>query len=234
MANEVISNAVVLMEKLEQTQSENIGRAADCVVEALLRGGILQAFGCGHSLAGALELCHRAGGLVPTKLIREPAYGDYETVEGVGNLLMKKVEILENDVVFVISHSGRNPLPIEVCLESQRRGAKVVAVTAVGASRQSHSRHSSGKLLYELADIVIDTGAPFGDAAIKLEGLDTKICGMSSILTVTALQWTVLEVAKKMLIKGIEPPFYKSQNLDGGHEYNDQMMNRYLSRIWHL
>ncbi len=234
MANEVISNAMSLLEKLEQSQPDNVSKAADSVVQALTHGGILQAFGCGHSVAGALELCHRAGGLVPTKLIREPAYGDYEIVEGVGSLFMKKVEVLKEDVVFIISHSGRNPLPIEVCLESQKRGAKVVAVTSVEASKATTSRHSSGKLLYQLADVVIDTGVPSGDAMIKLEGLDTKICGMSSIVTTAALQWTVLEVAKKMLAAGLEPPFYKSQNLDGGHEYNDRMMDRYLSRIWHI
>ena len=100
--------------------------AAKCIADTFEAGGLLQAFGSGHSNAGARELCHRAGGFVPTKAIQEPAGGLYESVNGVGEIFMKKVDIRKEDVVFIISNSGRNPLPIEIATQAKERGAKVL------------------------------------------------------------------------------------------------------------
>ncbi len=114
MNNEVFELAYKLIGKIQETQEDNILAAARCIADTFERGGIIQAFGSGHSYAGAIELCNRAGGYVPSKVIRDPAGGNYESIQGVGELLMKKVEILKEDVVFIISNSGRNPLPIEI------------------------------------------------------------------------------------------------------------------------
>ena len=215
MDNEVFEMAFKLIAKLQETQGENILAAARCIADTFEQGGILQAFGSGHSYAGAIELCGRAGGYVPSKVI-------------------KKIEILKEDVVFIISNSGRNPLPIEIALQAQERGAKVVALTSVSASSKLSSKHQSGKRLFEVADVVIDNQVPDGDASIHLEGLDTAICGMSSIVTAVALQAVVLESAKMLVEKGITPPFFKSQNIDGGEEYNEALLTKYFDRIYHM
>lgn len=232
--NEVFDKAAELLAKLSKSQEENIKAAAVCIADAFMAGGILQAFGSGHSFAGALELCHRAGGFVPTKAIREPANGAYESVPGVGELFMKKVDIQKNDVVFIISNSGRNPLPLEIACQAKEKGAKVVAVTSVSASSKLTSKHKSGKRLFEVADIVIDNQVPDGDACLSLDGLDTAICGMSTITTATALQAVVLEAAKILLSRGENPPFFKSQNIDGGAEYNDVLLDKYFDRLHHI
>ncbi len=234
MNNEVFEMAYKLIGKLQETQGDNILAAARCVADTFEKGGILQAFGSGHSYAGAIELCGRAGGYVPSKVIKDPAGGAYETIQGVGEILMKKVEILKEDVVFIISNSGRNPLPIEIALHAQQIGAKVIALTSVSASSQLSSKHQSGKRLFEVADVVIDNQVPHGDASIHLEGLDTAICGMSTIVTAVALQAVVLESAKMLLAKGITPPFFKSQNIDGGEEYNETLLKKYFGRIYHM
>lgn len=234
MQNEVFSVAGKLIEQLKETQQENILAAAKCVADTFEAGGILQAFGSGHSNAGALELCHRAGGFVPTKAIKEPAGGQYEAVPGVGEIFMKKVDIRKEDVVFIISNSGRNPLPIEIACQAKERGAKVVAVTSVGASSKLTSKHKSGKRLFEVADVVIDNQVPDGDACIQLDGLDTAICGMSTITTAVALQAMVLEAAKILLSRGITPPFFKSQNIDGGAEYNQVLLDKHFDRLYHI
>jgi len=234
MNNEVFELAYKLIGKLQETQGENILAAARCIADTFENGGIIQAFGSGHSYAGAIELCGRAGGYVPSKVIKDPAGGSYEAIQGVGEILMKKVEILKEDVVFIISNSGRNPLPIEIALQAKERGAKVVALTSVSASSKLSSKHQSGKRLFEVADVVIDNQVPDGDASIMLEGLDTAICGMSSIVTAVVLQAVVLESAKMLLAKGITPPFFKSQNIDGGEEYNDALLKKYFDRINHM
>lgn len=234
MDNEVFSTALELINEVKRCEADNILAAAKCIADTFTNGGILQAFGSGHSNAGALELCHRAGGFVPTKAIKEPAGGMYEAVPGVGEIFMKKVDIRANDVVFIISNSGRNPLPIEIAVQAKERGAKVVAVTSVNASSKLTSKHKSGKRLFEVADVVIDNHVPDGDSCIALDGLDTNICGMSTITTAVALQATVLEAAKILIARGENPPVFKSQNIDGGEEYNAELLKKHFDRLYHM
>ncbi|MDZ7542882.1 SIS domain-containing protein, partial [Clostridium perfringens] len=75
---EVISEMLI---NLEQSQSENIVKAGEVVASCIMNGGILQAFGSGHSYAAAIEVCGRAGGLIPSKCIIDPAGGIYEMIE---------------------------------------------------------------------------------------------------------------------------------------------------------
>lgn len=231
MKNKVFDEVRKLIDDVEKTQKENIEKAAKLFADTVMAGGIIQAFGAGHSNAGALEITHRAGGLIPTKLIKEPADGAYESVEGVGTNFMSKVDVREGDVVVVISNSGRNPLPIEVAIESRKKGAKVIAVTSVEASKNLVSRHSGGKNLYQLADVVLDNRVIEGDSTIEVEGLDTKVCGMSTITTATILQAVTLRSVELMLERGYNPPIYKSQNIDGGREYNEELEEKYIHRL---
>ena len=227
----VFDTAARLIGLVQQTQCGNIRKAAELIADSFMAGGILQAFGSGHSNAGARELCGRAGGFVPTKEIVEPAGGRYETVQGVGEIFMQRVDIRKDDTVFIISNSGRNPLPIEIALESKRRGAHVVAVTSVKASAKLTSKHQSGKHLFEVADVVIDNCVPDGDCCIHLDGLDTAICGMSSITTAAALQAVTYEAARVLLERGAEVPVLKSQNIDGGPEWNEALRAKYFDRL---
>ena len=149
MENKVFSYVEDLLAEVKASEQEHIEAAAQLFADSIINGGIIQAFGAGHSNAGALELTHRAGGFIPTKNIKEPAGGAYEVVEGVGTTFMKKVDVREHDVVVVISNSGRNPLPLEIALGSKAKGAKVIAVTSLTASKGLTSRHSSGKRLFE-------------------------------------------------------------------------------------
>lgn len=232
--NQVFKTVRDLIDEVEQTQKENIEKAAIAVADAIENGAIIQAFGAGHSNAGALELTHRAGGFIPTKNIKEPAGGAYESVEGVGSSFMKKVDVRDKDVVFVISNSGRNPLPVEIAIGSKNKGAIVIAVTSLEASKKLKPKHSSGKNLYEIADIVLDNRIAEGDATIEMEGLDTKVCGMSTITTSVLLQAVTYRTAEIMVERGIQPPIYKSQNIDGGREYNETLEEKYLARLYRI
>ncbi len=233
MGMEFFDKAKEVMGKLEETQQENIHKAALLISESIRNGGILQAFGSGHSYAGAIEVCGRAGGLIPSKVIRDRAEGLYESIEGNAPFLMRKVDIQPNDVVIIISNSGRNPMSIEMADHIKKKGVKLIVVTALEVSKSSSSRHSSGKLLYEFADVVLDNQSSFGDAALDVEGLDSRICGTSSFSTCLLLQQAIYEAVKDMLEKGYEPPVYKSANIDGGREFNNVLEQKYGDRIWH-
>ncbi|MCI8376449.1 MAG: SIS domain-containing protein [Lachnospiraceae bacterium] len=234
MENKVFSYVEDLLAEVKASEQEHIEAAAQLFADSIINGGIIQAFGAGHSNAGALELTHRAGGFIPTKNIKEPAGGAYEVVEGVGTTFMKKVDVREHDVVVVISNSGRNPLPLEIALGSKAKGAKVIAVTSLTASKGLTSRHSSGKRLFEVADVVLDNRIPTGDSCLELEGVDTKICGMSTITTAVLMQAVTYRAAEIMVERGYQPPVYKSQNIDGGREYNEKLEKKYLDRLYRI
>lgn len=234
MGLEFFDKAKEVMEKLEQTQADNIHAAAQLISESIRNGGILQAFGSGHSYAGAIEVCGRAGGLIPTKLIRDKAEGMYESVEGVAPFLMRCVDIKPNDIFILISNSGRNPMTIEMADYIKKKGNKLIVSTALEVSRSSSSRHSSGKLLYEFADVVLDNQSGFGDAALEIDGLDSRVCGTSSFSTCLLLQQSIYEAVRDMIAKGYEPPVYKSANIDGGREFNNVLEQKYADRIWHI
>lgn len=234
MENVVFDYVRGLIDQVEKEEKDNLNQAAQMIADSIISGGILQAFGAGHSNAGALELTHRAGGFIPTKNIKEPAGGAYESIEGVGSNFMKKVDVRPGDVVVVISNSGRNPLPIEIAMKSKEKGAKVIVVTALEASSSLSSRHSSGKRLFEVADVVLDNKIPYGDSALDIEGLDTKVCGMSTVTTSVLLQALTYEAAKIMMDRGFTPPIYKSQNIDGGREYNENLEKQYIDRLYRI
>lgn len=231
MKNPVYSTVIDLVQRIEASQSETIEQAARAMVETIQNGGLIQAYGAGHSFAGALELCHRAGGLIPTKAIKEPSGGQYETVEGVGSLFVKKVDIRPEDTVVVISNSGRNPLPVELAYGVKAKGATLIVITAVEASKRLPSKHSSGKNLYQLGDIVLDNLVEEGDAMIELPLSKTKVCGMSMMTTSLIIQALTYRVAVLLEDQGFMAPIYRSQNIDGGRAFNEALEAPLVDRL---
>lgn len=223
-----------LTDQLEQSQSNNITLAANIIANGIMQGGILQSFGSGHSYAAAIEVSGRAGGLIPSKVIYDPASGIYESLEGTGKILSHRLEAGEHDVFILISNSGRNPMGIELAEWIKSRGNKLIVVTALESSQASTSRHSSGKRLFEFADVVLDNHSDYGDAALIVEGLEGKVCGTSSFSAVLLLQQTIYEAITLMLSRGYTPPVYRSANIDGGPEYNQQLEREFAHRIFHF
>lgn len=68
-ASGYVSAIQTLIDRIATTQVGNVSQAADHIVTALRAGGLLQAFGTGHSEAVAVDFAGRAGGLVPTNKI---------------------------------------------------------------------------------------------------------------------------------------------------------------------
>src|SRR5699024_1887790 len=145
---------------------------------------------------------------------------------------MKRVHLDPRDIIFLISNSGRNPQPIEIAEYAKNNGNKIIVVTALEVSKKSTSRHTSGKLLYEYGDVVLDNRSRFGDAALQVSGLDTKISGTSSLSNVLLLQEVIYEAIKMMVEEDYIPPVYKSANVDGGPEYNEEILKEYADRIF--
>lgn len=232
--------ALEFFEKIEEIipvlkqEEPNMRKAGHLVAQSIMGGGILQAFGSGHSASVAVEICGRAGGLIPSKQVKELSGGYYERIEGVGTEFATMWDLRKNDCLFIISNSGRNPLIIEMALHAREIGVPVIAVTALEVGRHSTSRHSSGKLLWQLADVVLDNHSVEGDACIELPGMPTKVAGTSSICSDLLVDQTMIFAIREMLEAGYVPPVFMSANVDGGPEFNKKLTDKYADRLYRI
>jgi uncharacterized phosphosugar-binding protein len=237
---DLITEAV---QRVGREQAENVRRAADLIVAGLEEDGILHAFGCGHSEALAMELAGRAGGLVPTNRIAlrdivlhggQPA----EVLEDpflerdpdVARRLLEVTPVQAGDVFAVASNSGINGVVVEFALRVKERGHRLIAFTSADHSSRSEPRHPSGKRLSDLADVVLDNGAPYGDAALPLPG-GGAVGAVSSVTAAVLAQMIVAETVQRLIDKGRTPPVYLSANIPGGDEHNQTLEARYAGRI---
>jgi uncharacterized phosphosugar-binding protein len=220
---DIINNLIPTLEKEE----EHMKKAGNLIAESIINGGIIQTFGSGHSYAAAIEIAGRAGGLLPAKVVYEETFGRYEKIEGVGTEFLRYWDLRENDCVIIISNSGRNPFIIELAMYVKSRNIPLIAVTALDVSKHTPSRHSSGKRLFELADVVLDNHSNEGDAAVEIEGLKTKVGGTSSIAADLLLNQTVIFAIEGMISREFTPPVLMSANIDGGPEFNEKLMEKF-------
>ncbi|WP_412538326.1 SIS domain-containing protein [Longispora sp. K20-0274] len=225
------------------TQSGAIAGAADLIAASLADGGVLQAFGSGHSEAASMELAGRAGGLVASNKLAlrdvvmyggEPADTLADPKAERDPALARRVYDLANarpgDVFVITSQSGGNGSIVEMARIAREHGHPVVAITSLAHSRGIVSRHPSGQRLFELADVVIDNGAPHGDAVLPLPGGGT-VCAVSSLANALIAQLITAEVVIRLLAKGIDPDVYLSMNVAGGDERNMAAEARHEGRI---
>ena len=231
------------IDRVSAAQGDRVARAADLLAAALQAGGVIQAFGCGHSEALAMEIAGRAGGLVPTNRIAlrdivlyggAPASAlsdrDLEGTPSVARRLYDLADVKPDDTFVVASNSGVNGAVVEMAHLVKQHGHGLVAITSVEHSSRVASRHPSGRRLGDLADVVLDNGAPYGDAALPLPG-GGAVGAISSITAALLAQQIVVEVVARLLAAGTTPPVYLSDNVPGGREHNAALEARYAGRI---
>jgi uncharacterized phosphosugar-binding protein len=226
----------VVMDQLQrafEVNRESIPAAAERIARAVAEDRIVHVFGSGHSQLVALDVVGRAGGFANVNPLFDPLFGRAERVEKFAAALLSAHRFQPGDVLIVISHSGRNPAPVEVALQGRAQGLPVIAVTAVAFSRSLPSRHSSGRRLFELADVVLDTlGAP-GDAAVALEP-DLSAGPTSTVVGAALLQAVMVEAAARLLAMGVHPPLFRSGNVEGADAQNQALRLRYHGRVFPL
>ncbi len=212
-------------------QTSVIDEVAERIAASLRLGNVLHIFGSGHSHMIAREIFSRAGQLIPVSAIVDKSEGRAERAEGYAERMLRYYQWYSGEVIIIVSNSGRNALPIEIAMKAKNDGLYVVALTSLDHTQNVTSRHSSGKKLCDLADVVLDNGAPKGDACVALPGTELKVGPISTItgcLLVNALMLTVME---KFLSQGEIPPVSISTNLDGTDERSTQLRSKYLARI---
>jgi uncharacterized phosphosugar-binding protein len=235
----VVTEAV---HRVAESQRVQVRRAAELITAALRGDGVVHAFGTGHSEAFAMEIAGRAGGLVPTNklALRDVVLygGEPSTVLGptlerdpaVAHRLYELAPVRKQDVFVMASNSGVNGAVVELALLVKERGHPLIAVTSRAHSARVTSRHPSGRKLADVADVVLDNGAPYGDATLPLPG-GGAVGAVSSITAALLAQQIVVEVVHRLVGAGETPPGYLSANIPDGDAHNHALEARYSGRI---
>lgn len=232
-----------MLTDVEEKEAENIIKASELLEESIKQDGVLHVFGCGHSQMYAMELFYRAGGLVPVNAILAPALSlspaaplstFSERQHGLAKVILDNEKVRKQDIMLIVSTSGRNAVPIEMALEAKERGMKVIALTSLDFSEKVTSRHKSDQKLYQIADIVLDNHGVSGDAILETDGVESSFGPTSSIIGFTILQSIIAQAIENLAKKGITPPIYVSSNLDKGDQINKEFIEKYRDRITNL
>jgi len=225
---------------IKNEQKENIETAAKMASQALSQEGLIHTFGTGHSQLVAEEIYFRAGGLVTVNSLSEPLLGVtidprksgiLEKVPNVIKMITETENFYPEDIVIIISNSGRNAAPVEMALEMQKKGVEVVAITSLEHSRQVKTTHSSGQKLYQVADLTIDNCAPVGDAILNKKDIPVPFGPVSTLSGVFIIQSIIAETIENLNKKGLDIPLLKSGNLDNAKAYNQKVKMKYLELI---
>ncbi|MFI6988229.1 sugar isomerase domain-containing protein [Nonomuraea wenchangensis] len=237
-----VNEVLELARRVAESQAEPVRRAAALLVAALRDGGVVQAFGSGHSEAVAMEIAGRAGGLVPSNRLSPRdlvLYGgrppgvltpELERDPAVAHEIYALAPVAPQDVFVLISSSGINGAVVELARLVKDRGHPLIALTSVAHSAGMTSRHPSGAKLMDLADVVLDNGAPYGDAILDLPG-GGSYGAVSTITSALLAQMVVTEAVDELVALGETPPVYLSVNVTGGDEHNKALESRYQGRI---
>lgn len=224
--------------------SGGLDAAVDLLSTCISTGGVVQAFGTGHSEGFAMEIAGRAGGLIPTNKValRDAALvGDHAIAELTGEPPLERDPNIARDVfatvvrdprdVFVIaSNSGVNGSVVGLALLAKEHGHPVIAVTSLAHTNAVEPQHPSGKRLAEIADVVIDNLAPFGDATLDSVG-DVTVGAVSSLTSGYIAQLLTIGTVATLTARGEEAPLYVSANVPGGHDRNLTFEARYGDRL---
>ena len=245
MATQQYIDAVAAgLERLRVTQDDAMHEAADLLTEAVLEGRGIFSFGATHSFMLTEELVYRTGGLMVVNPILPHGMSlsvrpmtltsQIERVPGYGDLLLRNSPAQQGDVLIIASTSGRNAVVIDMALAARETGVTTIGITALDYTRSVSSRHPSGKRLFELVDVVIDSCAPAGDAAVEFHGFPQRSGPLSSVLGCTVVNCIACQVVQNLLDRGVTPPVFVSANVEGGDEHNARLLAENRDRIHYM
>ena len=213
-------------------QREKIEQAADWFAATILAGRMVHAFGSGHSRIMVEEMWPRYGSFPGFNPIVElsltfhnPVVGAngqrqamyLENTSGLAERILRNFDLSPMDSALVVSSSGCNAVPIEMAEEFRRRSVKTVALVSRAHAEASQSRHPQGFKLHEVAELVLDTGAPVGDAMVRIDGLDTPVSPGSTVGGCLVVNCLKAEVAHRLTRAGQPPKVLTAAALVGSH-----------------
>jgi uncharacterized phosphosugar-binding protein len=236
-----------VMDDIENTQLPAIQKAAEIMADSIAAERWVHTFGCGHATIPVEEMYPRIGGFVGfhpmvelpltffTRITGEMGIHQFlflERAEGYGDAIMKGYTFDSRDTMWIFSHTGINNVNIDVALRAKEQGMRVIATGS--ASQVGTPRHPSGKTLFEIADVVIDTRVPAGDSAVPLVNHTDNVGPVSTMAFVTVVWMTITTVAEILAERGVKLYIHPSHNVPGdttAHDRLDAALVEYKRRI---
>ena len=249
LAKQWLNNARDIMSTIEETQMENIQKAAELMADSIEAGRWVHTFGCGHATLPIEEMYPRIGGFVGfhpmcelpltffTRITGEMGVHQFvflERVEGYGKEIMKGYNFDPRDTMWLFSHTGINNVNIDIALDAKEKGMKVVVFGSAAEAKGKTTRHSSGKTIFDIADLVVDTCVPIQDASVDLKNHQDKIGPLSTMAFVTSVWMTVTTVAEILAERGVKLYIHPSHNVPGdttAKERLEDCLSEYKKRI---
>lgn len=238
------TNIAVVLDNVLTTQRDAMEQSAKLLADATLGDHNIFAFGCSHAGLLALEMYYRTGGLATINPVRAPGLtldidpatmtSQMERLPEYGRVIADNQPIGEGDVVIIHSVSGRNTVTVDFALRCREKGARVIALTSVAAGKAIPSRHPSGKLLMDVADVVLDNCGCVGDASIEIKGVPEKVAPTSTAVGAAMLNAIMGRAVELIVERGEVPPIFMSANVPGGDEHNRDMLRRYKNHIFYM
>jgi uncharacterized phosphosugar-binding protein len=216
-----------------QSQLPAIAQAADWFAATILAGRMVHVFGSGHSRIMVEEMWPRYGSFPGFNPIVElsltfhnPVVGAngqrqamfLENVSGLASRILRNFKLSAQDCALVISSSGCNVVSIEMAELLRKTGMKVVVIISRRHSEATPSNDPRGKKLQDFADIVLDTGAPPGDAMVKIDGLKTPVAPGSTVGGCLLINCIKAEVASRLTKAGQPPKVLAGSAVVGAEE----------------
>lgn len=240
-----IEKIINLLNRISSEEEDNFKAAAKILADAIEGDRRIFAFGCTHSATTMQDIYQRAGGLAIINAIFIPGLealhahpfgltSKIERLQGYAEIALDCAPIRKGDVLIVVSVSGRNAVSIEFAKIARERMIKVIAVTGLDYSKSVKSRHPDGRNMYEYADVILDNKAVAGDAVMEAKGMKQKFCPVSGITSTVVLQCMVAATVEELLARGITPPIFMAENVDGGNEFNKKILSENRNRIFYL
>lgn len=240
-AERYFQEAMSRLSALLDAQRGQLDAAATWCTEAIASGGLVHLFGCGHSRMLCEEMTPRQGCYVGWHTLVELALSFHNLIVGPNGLRqslhLEKVpgyaeQILRNfsfgpkDVMVVISTSGIREVIVEMAEGAKKRGLKVIGVVSRAHSEQSKPAHASGKKLTDVADVVLDNGAPVGDTLLPI-GAAGKTGPFSTLGGAMVMNMLRCEVARRLAEQGAELVFLPSHQFPGSKPVEEQLEHFY-------
>jgi uncharacterized phosphosugar-binding protein len=222
------------LDRVAAREAANVEAAAELLAGAWMAGRRLYGFGCNHSGLLIDDLFYRAGTPVFMNPLHVPGLrldtgspllgSELEKLPGLAHRVLDTTALEPGDVLLVVSTSGRNAVPVEMARGGRERRLRVVALTSRAAG-------GDDARLAHLADAVMDTDVPRGDAALVLDGLDQPVGPLSTIVGAFLLHAWLARTAEMLLERGVDPPVLVSGNQPGGMERNRAVLIRVGNRV---
>ena len=248
LAKEWLSNARQAMDRIEESQIENIKKAAQVMADSIEKERWVHTFGCGHATLPIEEMYPRIGGFVGfhpiielplsffTHIVGDMGVHQFlfmERAEGYGDQIMKSYDFDPDDTMWIFSHSGVNAVNIDIALKAKEIGMDLVVFGSAKEGMERSTKHSCGKNLFQLADIIVDNCTPREDASVNLKNHQDKIAPISTISFVTTVWMTITTVAEILEERGVKLYIHPSHNVgdSGARERMSNALDEYKKRV---